>query len=140
MDNYNLEAFHILYGERYCIESLFPIATKRKLLFALTVNTISLNTKVLNTPSFLGNIKITVKSPSVIGILTNIVIDNKRLPQPLIKGELGEYSLNENENFITINKILSENPSLKIIFNNEEVYPVYIVIELYLTKIQLRNK
>lgn len=139
MDNFNLEAFHILYGNRYCIDTLLILASMSKVIMPLTETKISLNTKILNAPTFLGNIKITLETPSAVGVLLHVIIDNERLPQPMIENELGGIRLNENENSITINKLLAENPHVDLAINNEEAYLIHLIIELYLTKLQLRK-
>lgn len=140
MDNFNLEAFHILYGNRYCIETIFPLVSIEKKIDKLTTTTISLLTKILNTPSFLGDININVKDPLAEILYVYFTIDNERIPQPLIEKELYGYDLKENENFITINRLLSEKPNLKISFVNSNKYNINLIIEIYLIKIQLRSE
>lgn len=140
VDNFNLEAFHVLYGNRYCIETIFPLASRSKVIVKSTTTTISLLTKILNTPSFLGDININIKNPLAEILYVYFTIDNERIPQPLIKGELYGYDLKENENFITINRLLSEKPNLKISFVNDNDYNINLSIELYLIKIQIRSK
>lgn len=140
MDNFNLEAFHVLYGNRYCIETVFPLVSIKKTITASTTTSISLLTKILNTPSFLGDININIKDPLAEVLYTYFTIDNERIPQALIEGELYGYDLKENENFITINRLLSEKPKLEISIVNGNEYDVDISIEIYLIKIQLRSK
>ncbi|DAZ90949.1 TPA_asm: hypothetical protein ES702_05912 [Lokiarchaeia virus SkuldV3] len=140
MGNFNLGAFHILYGNTYCIENLLSLVSIKKTIIASTETTISLLTEILNTPSFLGDININIKAPIAEILYTYFIIDNERIPQPLVKGELYGFDLKENENFITINRLLSEKPNLKINFVNSNSYDIDIVIEIYLTKIRLRSK
>lgn len=139
MDNFNLEAFHVLYGNRYCIETVFPLVSIKKTITASITTDISLLSEILNTPSFLGDINISVKDPIAEVLYAYFTIDNERIPQPLIKEELYGYDLKENENFITINRLLSEKPNLKISIVNANEYNVSVVIEIYLIKIQLKS-
>jgi len=140
MDNFNLEAFNIIYGCQYRIEILFPLVSIKKTITALTTTEISLFTKILNTPSFLGDVNINVKDPLADILYVYFTIDNERVPQPLIESELYGYDLKENENFITINKLVSEKPNLKISFVNSNTYDINIIIEIYLTKLQLKGE
>jgi len=138
--NFNLGAFNILYGCQYNIETVFPLVSIKKTIIASITTEISLLSEILNTPSFLGDININVKDPLAEILYTYFIIDNERIPQALIEGELYGYDLKENENFITINRRLSEKPNLKISIVNNNNYDVSIIIELYLTKLQLKSE
>ncbi len=140
MDNFNLGAFHILFGEKYHIESLFPLVSIKKIISASTTTSISLSSKILNTPSFLGDININIKDPLADLLYVYFTINNQRIPQPLIETEIYGYDLKENENFITLNKLLSEKPRLEMSLINNNAYALDITIELYLIKIQLKSK
>ncbi|UPO70969.1 hypothetical protein QKV40_gp15 [Varidnaviria sp.] len=140
MGNFNLGAFHILYGNKYCIETLLSLVSIKKTILESTTTPIDLLTEILNTPSFLGDININVKDPLAEVLYAYFTIDNERIPQALIREELYGFDLKENENFITINRLVSEKPNLKISIVNDNVYDINIIIEIYLTKIQLRSK
>ncbi len=139
VDNFNLEAFQVLYECKYDIETVFPLVSIKKTITASTTTKISLLTEILNTPSFLGDININVKDPLAQVLYAYFTIDNERIPQALIENELYGYDLKENENFITINRLLSEKPNLEISLVNSNSYDIDIVIELYLIKIRLKD-
>lgn len=140
MDNFNLEAFEIMYRCQYNIETVFPLVSIKKTITASITTEIELLTEILNTPSFLGDININVKDPLAEIFYVYFTIDNERIPQALIEGELYGYDLKENENFITINRLLSEKPNLKVSIVNDNDYDVSVIIELYLIKIQLKSE
>lgn len=138
--NFNLDAFNVLYPCKYNIETVFPLVSIKKTIIKSTTTEIELLTEILNTPSFLGDININVKDPLAEILYAYFTIDNERIPQALIEGELYGYDLKENENFITINRLLSEKPNLQISIVNDNDYDVSVIIEVYLTKLQLKSE
>ena len=138
--NFNLGAFNILYGYQYDIIEIFPLISVKKPITSQDTTTIALNTDLLTNPSFLGTINIIVKNPLVDPIYAYFTVDNKRIPQALIKGQLYGFALKELNNSITMNVLLSEKPKLEIHITNPHAYSINVFIEIYLTKIKLKEK